>query len=227
MTVLVEVGLAGDRFALGRHLGGPAEVELERLIPLGDALPYVWATGEPSTLDELTAHLEASDATTSVTVLDRLGVDGDDRRRQLYRIGWVLAELDVVPRVVRADGAILDGTGVDGRWRLRFRFPDHERVADFHRYLADSGLTGFSVRRIRSTDAEDPGEWVALTPEQREALALAARRGYFDTPRAVTLSELGTELDISEQAVSQRLRRAIRTLVFSALDLPDGSASPK
>jgi hypothetical protein len=47
-----------------------------------------------------------------------------------------------------------------------------------------------------------------LTPAQREALAMAVDRGYFSSPREVSLSELATELSISKQAVSQRIRRA-------------------
>jgi predicted DNA binding protein len=54
---------------------------------------------------------------------------------------------------------------------------------------------------------------VELTDEQREALVLARREGYFDVPRGITLEELGTMLDISRQAVSNRLRRGTRHLV--------------
>jgi predicted DNA binding protein len=228
MTVLVEVGIPADRFALGRSLTSPGtdlELGLERVVPVREVVPYVWATGEPGAVDGLTERLEASAAAVSVAVLDRLTADGADRCRQLYRVDWRLDELDLVAEVVDGGGAILEGSGTGGRWQFRFRFPDHERVARFHRRLTERDLTGFTVRRIRSLDRRtDRDEEVALTPQQREALVLAARCGYFSTPRQVTLAELGDRLDISEQAVSQRLRRATEEVVLSTLGLPDPPA---
>jgi len=48
-----------------------------------------------------------------------------------------------------------------------------------------------------------------LTDPQREALVLAYERGYFNSPREVTMEELGAELGITQQAVASRLRRGI------------------
>jgi len=50
----------------------------------------------------------------------------------------------------------------------------------------------------------DPVEYAA----QQEALSLAFDRGYFEIPRRVTLVELGDEVGVSDQALSERLRRA-------------------
>ncbi|TYL38756.1 bacterio-opsin activator [Natronococcus pandeyae] len=56
-----------------------------------------------------------------------------------------------------------------------------------------------------------------VTPKQWEALELAFDRGYYDSPRAVGLSELADDLSISKSAVSQRLRAAESTLVRAAV----------
>ncbi|WP_254662883.1 helix-turn-helix domain-containing protein [Haladaptatus sp. W1] len=44
--------------------------------------------------------------------------------------------------------------------------------------------------------------------EQLEVLQLAAKHGYYDVPRGITLRELADRIDVSHQAVSERIRRA-------------------
>lgn len=57
-----------------------------------------------------------------------------------------------------------------------------------------------------------------ITTKQRDALETALELGYYDTPRKTDLSELATQLDISESAASQRLNAAETKLVKSFLD---------
>lgn len=75
----------------------------------------------------------------------------------------------------------------------------------------DDGLT---VRDLRSggrrTVRVDTGE---LTPIQRETLVRAVAAGYYTVPRRVSLSALSKRFDVSQSAVSQRLRTAEATLV--------------
>lgn len=54
-----------------------------------------------------------------------------------------------------------------------------------------------------------------IRAEQREALTAAVNRGYFETPREVTLDELAQELDLPRSTVSYRLRRATAELAKS------------
>ncbi|WP_455565422.1 helix-turn-helix domain-containing protein [Natronobacterium gregoryi] len=54
---------------------------------------------------------------------------------------------------------------------------------------------------------------------------LAFDRGYFDSPRAVTMEELGDELGISQQAVASRLWRGIDQLL--ATTLPETTRRPE
>jgi predicted DNA binding protein len=42
---------------------------------------------------------------------------------------------------------------------------------------------------------------------------LAYERGFFDIPRRATAADLAAELDVSRQAVSERLRRGYAALV--------------
>lgn len=53
----------------------------------------------------------------------------------------------------------------------------------------------------------------ALTDRQREILAVATRRGYYQYPRATTQRELARELDIAPGTVAEQLRRIEATLM--------------
>jgi predicted DNA binding protein len=75
-----------------------------------------------------------------------------------------------------------------------------------------SRWSGCTTRPRRGT-----GAWYGLTPRQRRTLELAVRRGYYDIPRRCTTIELADELGISDQAVTERLRRGIVTFVTNAL----------
>lgn len=57
----------------------------------------------------------------------------------------------------------------------------------------------------------------SMTDPQRELVEYAYDEGYFNVPRAVTLAELGDRLGISDQAVNERLRRGLQTLIASTL----------
>jgi predicted DNA binding protein len=73
----------------------------------------------------------------------------------------------------------------------RFTFEHLDRVTQWQNELA-------TPRELRS--------------EQRQVLLHAVERGYFETPRAVSIGELATELDIPESTASYRLRRATAQL---------------
>ncbi len=72
-----------------------------------------------------------------------------------------------------------------------------------------------------STTRPDSGPDFGLTPVQRETLLLAVDRGYYAIPRECTTLELAEELDISDQAVTERLRRAIVTVVKNTVQFSD------
>jgi len=64
-------------------------------------------------------------------------------------------------------------------------------------------------------------EWAELTDDRREALEAALEEGYFEVPRRIDLVELADQLDISDSALSQRLRRGITTVL--ADHVPDSN----
>lgn len=58
-----------------------------------------------------------------------------------------------------------------------------------------------------------------LTDIQHDTLVTAIRAGYYDVPRSLLMGELTDELGVSQQALSNRLRRRHRTLVENALSV--------
>lgn len=74
-----------------------------------------------------------------------------------------------------------------------------------------------SIKHIYNPTRPDAGPYFGLTPAQREILGYAVESGYYSLPREVSTQELADEFDISDQAVTERLRRGISTLVLNSL----------
>ena len=198
MDVFVEFTVGAADFAFGDALTAAPDVSVsfERVVPASaDELPYVWVTGP-----DVDAFEDAvgRDARADLT---RLTAVSDSR---LYEVAWT-----EVPPLLHAltacDGVMLE-VNADRRWFFRVRFPDHDVVSSFYDRLPDVDL---EVDRVRTlTDEFERDARYGLTPEQREAVAMAFDRGYFSTPRETTLSALADELGISQQALSDHVRRA-------------------
>ncbi|WP_227377759.1 helix-turn-helix domain-containing protein [Haladaptatus halobius] len=56
-----------------------------------------------------------------------------------------------------------------------------------------------------------------LTDTQRETLLSAVDYGYFEIPRESSLAELATQLGISQNAASERIRCGVKQLVTETL----------
>lgn len=73
------------------------------------------------------------------------------------------------------------------------------------------------------TGNQDDNQY-SLSKKQRQTLELAHRKGFFAVPRRTSLAAIAEELEISEQAVSERIRRATATLISNALSPEDATA---
>lgn len=63
------------------------------------------------------------------------------------------------------------------------------------------------------------GERHGLTPKQRRALVGALEQDYFDVPRETTMGDFAEALGITQQVLSQRIRRGHGILVENALTI--------
>ncbi|MFC4357237.1 bacterio-opsin activator domain-containing protein [Halobium salinum] len=205
MPVIIDVALPGDSFALSGLLAEHPDIhiEIERLVPLGDqVLPFFWVS------DGSDEHIEEALITQSIVESVTRLTEVDDRH--LYQVTWNSNVNGLVDALMDTGGVILEGQGQSGRWELRLRFPDHERLRRFSEICTDEEIST-EVKGVYNPHVPSPEE--RLTPVQWETLTAAHRLGYFEVPRRVTLTDLAERFDVSEQAVSQRLRRAMNALV--------------
>lgn len=216
MSVIAEISIPADEFVLGRtiDLTTAGTVELETLVPSGERpVPYLWVYNA-----DFEAFEAAVGSEPAVERIDRVDAYDD---RVLYALLWSVEECDVLRATREVEAYILQATGADGTWEFELRFPDHDAMSRFQQRCRDQEV-GFEVLRVYNPSKPDFGPWFGLTDPQREALVLAVQRGYYDIPRDCTTVDLARELGISDQAVTERLRRAIVTLSSNTvLSAPD------
>lgn len=211
MTVIVDIDLPADQFVLGDVVSQDEsiQIELERIVPLDDAiLPFLWVSDGSN--DAIERLLRSSAYVTGVTRLVTL------EDKALYQLEWTQDVNGVIGALEAAEGVIMEGHGTNTSWSLRLRFTSHERFKEFAERCRDLGID-LTLRAVYNP--HPPVATGMLTTAQREALRIAAEWGYFKVPREVTLRELSEHFGVSEQAVSQRLRRGLDNLVAGSLDL--------
>jgi predicted DNA binding protein len=211
MSVILEFSIESEDFRLGQILDGSQEMvlALERIVPIGGRImPFVWATGEDH--DTFKQQVRTHPLVEEFRALDRV------EQSALYRIQWAEPPADLIQGIAQTDAVILEGRGED-QWVFRLRFPDHEALSQFHDYVVGNDIPIHVTRTYRVTETSDAADRYGLSEEQREALSIALRRGYFETPRAASLDEIAAELGISRQAVSNRIRRGNERILREVL----------
>lgn len=215
MSVIGDFTVPAEAFALAGALSAVPgmTVEADRLASHSrmDVLPFVWARG-----DERTAILEGfqSDRSVdSVTVVDEMDEE------LLLRVDWIEEVCRLIDDAVDHHAAILRAEATAGTWSLRVRFAREEMLSEFRSRFGDDGR-GVEVQSIARPTRPRQSEF-RLTADQREALAVAVRSGYFAIPRATSARELGDRLGISANAASERVRRGCETLIASGLMVGD------
>jgi hypothetical protein len=103
---------------------------------------------------------------------------------------------------------------------IRARFPGRDALRAYRDFCREKDLT-FQLQNLYPEEqyvAEgEIHDLYGLTTPQREVLQTSLERGYFAIPRQTTLDEIADELDVSVQAVSTRLRRALQTLLQNTI----------
>lgn len=179
-----------------------------------------WAEGDE--FDSLESGLEQTEEIIAVDELsDR--VSG----QKLYQVRLPAATTAYWEWVGR-NGVLLDcSVNHEGVW-MRMRFPDRESLIDYRRAACDRGCS-FTLTELQSTDIRPDGDRDRLTHPQQELLALAVEEGYFEIPREIMMAEIAAHCGISGQAASERLRRALSTMVGNhiAIEQDGHRATPR
>jgi predicted DNA binding protein len=215
MSVIAKFRIPSADFELGRILavGGMSAIELESLVPIGEAtVPLFWIHN--ATRDSFVAHVQDHPS-----VRDSSAVDVFEDRT-LFRLDWDANRDSLFTAILEHDGQLLNATGAAEAWEFELRFPERECLGEFTADCVDAGIS-IDVTRVYNPTDPNLTPWYGLSEPQREAILLAVELGYYEIPRGCTTKELADELGISDQAVTERLRRAITTLVRSTLFVAD------
>ena len=162
------------------------------------------------TAPDMEAVLSKLDEATGVRVFELLHC-GDDRALIQFETDDPLLLLSIRNSRTPFEPPI---TIVDGVADLELT-ASRDRLSSLADQLRTFGLE-FDVRSVRTS--MDPDS--VVTDRQRDLIETAVERGYYDTPRTCTLTELAEHLDIAKSTASERLHRAegaiIRAFVADA-----------
>ncbi|MDJ1434444.1 helix-turn-helix domain-containing protein [Halostagnicola sp. A-GB9-2] len=208
MTTVVELEVPAERLGLARTFDRVQTFEFQVSGLIGEGPPLVYVSGPER--ERVESALERDPSVDVIATLD----DASDGR-WLLRLEFNQGIKTFQEIVSENDGAILEASGQDGTWSVKLLFHDREAVSECHSLFEQHEFAA-TVTRVSSMNDTSNGQ-TPLTEIQYETILKAHELGYFDVPRQVTLEELASELDISHQALSERLRRSHSALVSAEL----------
>lgn len=213
MSVITEFTVPAGAFALEHTLETltDATVEVERLATHSRewVMPFLWVATDEDDLETLETTLRNDPSVDDCTVLD------SDSNVHYFTVDWAEPVQHLVDQIVDRHGVMQEAEAANGTWYLKLQFVDREALEEFQTFFHEQGYA-FELQRMYPGSAPKEREY-DLTPEQREVLVTALRMGYFEVPRDAQIEDLSAALDISTNAVSERLRRATGNLTRNAL----------
>ena len=214
MSVIVDLSLPATEFHLGRILGMEAEtrVVLESVVPLGDkSVPFLRVFEGRDSFESTVGKDPA---------VEEIRVISEHDEEILYALDWDISTDEFFEGVLVHDGTITGATGSETTWAFEVRFEEHEKLSSFQEYCVEQDLD-VSFNRLYNPTKPDAGPWYGLTAAQRTALLRAVAEGYYSIPRDITTQELAGMFDISDQAMTERLRRGVTNLVTNTIQVSE------
>ncbi|SEH11072.1 Predicted DNA binding protein, contains HTH domain [Natronorubrum sediminis] len=211
MTSIADIEISADGTGTGELFDAIPSLtcEMERVI--ASSGHGLWLSGPSQEAIE--------DALTEASGIESYTLISTDDGRWLYDLQFNNATTDVFELILEEQGTVLSASASSGTWLLSIRFADRESVSSLYDRLDEAEITPTIVRLFDLAD--ETHTQCGLTARQYETLVAAIDHGYFEIPREVSMQELSEELDISHQALSERLRRAYRALVTSELNVSE------
>jgi predicted DNA binding protein len=184
-------------------------VELERIIPAQDVvIPYFWVRG--TDVDNIEGAFRHHPGVKNIRLVDSV------EDQYLLRVEWILEYDGVLSTLIETNVPLIEAVGTTEQWTFDVRGDDRRDIAAFQERCRELDIP-VTLTKIHALTPIESETGAALTDTQQEAVVLAYERGYFDTPRNVTMEDLGDELGISQQAVASRLNRGISAVLGSTL----------
>ncbi|WP_418285259.1 bacterio-opsin activator domain-containing protein [Halorubrum sp. DTA46] len=218
MVTLLSAALPHEKFVLTETLSSVpnASFEVEGVVETCETsvMPLIWASAADH--DHLETALSDDPTTQEVELLS------DHADRWLYRMKWISNVQGLLETLVTNQATILTATTNNERWIVRLMFPTHDGVSETmaHCKAHDIDLEMIAIREMNGQPAGRYG----LTDPQFEALTTAWGKGFYTVPRGAELVDIAADLGVSHQALSERLRRGIDTLIRDTLMVDDQSA---
>jgi predicted DNA binding protein len=222
MATVVDMTIPTDQFALSETFDVVPDVTFETVRVAAHSpqsvMPFIRASS--SEINELNGPLNHDTTTRRVVRLSR------DDECMLYRITWGSKVRTAIEKFVQADGSLLGAYGGADRWKLRLLFPDQASVSETYNNWRDHSIDP-SIQRVSGVSDVADSNGINLSSCQHETLIEAFETDYYDIPRGITLDGLADKLDVSHQALSERLRRGHRNLIATTLcDTPAVTKHP-
>lgn len=141
-----------------------------------------------------------------------------------YHLEWADEVIERVTEYVDQQGSLLMAKATDRGWEVQFRFVEREQFDAFRALLAERD---HSFELLELFDPGAPRQTMGeVTPPQHRALVAATERGYYRVPREITGGELAEALEMSQQSLSELLRRGTENLVRATLVTDRGAIDP-
>lgn len=213
MTVITDITVPADEFALGRLFDSFPDItiELERLVPLDSSIiPLFWIEGQDP--EDVERTIRTDSMTDDVNVLTTVD------ERILFEIRWNPEVDALITPLKESNAEVLRATGSADVWEFRLQFRDRTELADFRDRCQEHGL---QMRLAAIYNPSHPESEQELSEEQYDIISTAYTNGYWNVPRNIELQDLAELIGISQNAASQRMRRGLSTVVGSYLESED------
>ncbi|WP_380677052.1 helix-turn-helix domain-containing protein [Salinigranum sp. GCM10025319] len=212
MTLFVSISLDSPVLETSVERASTVDVTLEQQTPSEDGSLdlTIWASG-----DGLGGFEDGLDADETVSRWVHIG---GTETSKLYRTRLTERASSSIDYHGWADGkaVFLSAERDAARWTVEGYFPDRSVLRDLAAGCESNGVT-FDLLEVSDTDRLQDARQFDLSDVQLQTLLTALNRGYYSVPRQVTLEELAASLDVSHQAVSERLRRGVDSLLRSTV----------
>lgn len=210
MPVLAEISIPRGEFVLGEVFDEHPQcsVEFERVVPFDNegSLLFRVDGSDPADVESTLAKWPQADEATVVS-------EGSDS--PLFEVELNGTSDYFIDTLTESDVHVFEARGGPETWELQLQFADHSDLVGFNEQLTEAGIP-VTLNRLSNPTASARS---SLSSEQREAVSLAYRQGYFEVPRSCTIQDLADEVGISDSAFSQRLRRGVGICVQETLGI--------
>lgn len=188
-----------------------AEIQPAVLYSYGSETPVRLLWAECDDVEALEETLGSDGSLRNVGLVAAL----EERQEWLFRTEWG-PEAASLPLLTATDAILLDARSQSMEWDVRMFFPDRQTLSRAFDACRDQG-TNIQILRVQEATDIGRSNRTNLTSKQYEALVVAYQLGYYEIPRRATGEEVAEALDISHQALSERLCRGYRNVIDTLL----------